>query len=132
MTMIIPFITSHFLKLPDHSHLNNISTYAQSAHFENFMKSRFGVYHGDPTPVKIWFSQDIAGYIKEKIWHASQQIEDQDDGAIIYIAEVAGTDEIKSWILSWGAHARVLAPVALTDEIRSEAEAMLQAYTNIP
>jgi predicted DNA-binding transcriptional regulator YafY len=35
--------------------------------------------------------------------------------------EVAGTIEIKSWIMSWGANALVLEPESLKDEIRAEA-----------
>jgi hypothetical protein len=35
------------------------------------------------------------------------------DGSIIFEAEVAGTAEIKFWVLKWGARARVLAPVSL-------------------
>ena len=67
----------------------------------------------------------MAGYIKEKIWHESQNIYPQNDGSIIFEAEVAGTDEIKFWIMSWGSHALVLEPESLMDEIREEAQAML-------
>jgi hypothetical protein len=37
----------------------------------------------------------VGGYIKEKIWHESQKIAQQNDGLIIFEAEVAGTEEIK-------------------------------------
>ena len=95
---------------------------------EAFMKSSFGVFHGKPVQVKIWFSADIAGYIEEKIWHKTQKIEPQNDGSILFSAEVAGTEEIKFWILNWGSKAAVLAPDSLRKEIRAEAEAMLQRY----
>jgi hypothetical protein len=52
----------------------------------------------------------VAGYIKEKIWHESQKIEQQNDGSIIFEPEVAGTEEIKFWIMSWGASVLVLEP----------------------
>jgi len=70
----------------------------------------------------------VAGYIKEKIWHESQKIEDQGDGSIIFEAEVAGTKEIKFWIMNWGSKAEVLDPESLRDEIRIEAAAMLEKY----
>jgi proteasome accessory factor B len=104
----------------------------ESFDFEDFIKNRFGIFHGEPTAVKIRFSADIAGYIKEKIWHASQEIEEQEDGSIIFSLNVAGTDEIKFWIMSWGSQARVLAPDALGREIRSEAKALLQTYSKCP
>jgi predicted DNA-binding transcriptional regulator YafY len=81
-----------------------------------------------PVRVKIRFSRKISGYISEKIWHESQCIEHLPDGSVLFTAEVAGTDEIKFWILSWGAQAEVLAPEGLRDEIRSEAEAMRDRY----
>jgi predicted DNA-binding transcriptional regulator YafY len=96
--------------------------------FEEFIKPSFGVFQGEPVMVKIWFGSDVAGYIKEKIWHESQEVHTQKDGSIIFEAEVAGTEEIKFWIMSWGSHALVLEPESLREEIRAEAEAMLGKY----
>ena len=95
---------------------------------EEFMGSSFGVFQGEPIRIKVWFSADIAGYIKEKIWHESQEIHPQDDGSIIFEAEVAGTVEIRFWVMSWGSNAVVLEPESLRDEIRAEAEAMAIKY----
>ena len=95
---------------------------------DEFMKSSFGVFQGEPTRVKVWFAADIAPYIREKIWHETQTIETQQDGSIIFEAEVAGIDEIKIWILKWGAKAMVIEPKSLRDSICTEAEAMVSAY----
>jgi len=95
---------------------------------DEFMKSSFGVFQGEPVKVKVWFASDIAEYIREKIWHETQTIESLTDGAIIFEAEVAGIDEIKFWILKWGAKARVIEPESLGEAIRSEAEAMARNY----
>ena len=96
--------------------------------FESFMRSSFGVFHGEPETVKIWFDAEIAGYITEKIWHDTQTIEKQKDGSILFTAQVAGTEEIKFWIMNWGSKALVLMPESLRNEIRAEAEAMLKQY----
>ena len=96
---------------------------------DEFMKSSFGVFHGEPVEVRIQFTPDIADYIQEKIWHETQQIEALPDGSIIFQAEVAGIEEIKFWILKWGAKARVLAPDSLVDEIQAEAKAMVVNYS---
>ena len=45
------------------------------------------------------------------------------------MAEVAGADEIKFWIMNWGSKALVLEPASLREEIRSEALAMLENYS---
>ena len=100
----------------------------ESFDMDVFMKSSFGVFHGEPVQVKVRFRPDIAGYIAEKIWHDSQIIEHEKDGSILFTAEVAGTEEIKFWILNWGSKAEVLEPESLRDDIRAEAEAMLCTY----
>jgi predicted DNA-binding transcriptional regulator YafY len=97
---------------------------------DDFMKSSFGVFVGEPVRVRIEFAADIADYIREKVWHETQKIEPQRDGSIVFEAEVAGTEEIKFWVLKWGAKARVLTPESLREEMRLEAEAMLQNYAN--
>ena len=95
---------------------------------DEFMKSSFGVFHGDPVRVRIWFAAEIAEYILERTWHETQKIEAQKDGSILFEAEVAGTKEIEFWVLKWGAKAKVLAPETLRDKIRSEIEAMGEMY----
>jgi len=95
---------------------------------EEFVRPSFGIYQGPLTKVKIRFSQDVAGYVKESIWHESQKITDQKDGSTLFEAEVAGTDEIRFWLMSWGSKAEVLEPASLRDEIRVEAEAVMSMY----
>lgn len=95
---------------------------------EDFMQSSFGVFKGKPTEVKIRFEADVAGYITEKIWHASQKIQSRKDGSILFSATVAGTDEIKIWIRSWGAKAKVLSPTLLADQLKDEAAAVFALY----
>ena len=100
--------------------------------FEEFIGPSFGVFQGAPIHIKVWFSPDVAGYIKEKIWHESQKIAQHNDGSIVFEAEVAGTEEIKFWIMSWGASALVLEPESLIDEMREEAEVILENYKKTP
>jgi predicted DNA-binding transcriptional regulator YafY len=97
--------------------------------FDEFIGASFEVFQGEPIHIKVWFSPDVAGYIKEKIRHDSQEIHPQDDGSIIFEAEVAGTDEVKFWIMSWGSHALVFEPESLRDEIKAEADRVSERYT---
>ncbi len=48
---------------------------------------------------------------------------------MIFEARVAVTEEIKIWILKWGADAEVLAPESLRNEIRSEIRKMAAIYS---
>jgi predicted DNA-binding transcriptional regulator YafY len=99
---------------------------------QTYMESPFRVIHDRPVRVKIRFDKEVAGYIKEKIWHHSQKIEQQKDGAILFTAEVAGTDEIEHWVMSWGQKAEVLAPDFLRDRIAEELRQCLRIYRSPP
>ena len=95
---------------------------------EEYMRPSFGVFHGEPTKVKIWFAPEAAGYVKEKVWHESQIITDQIDGSVFFEAQVAGTAEIKIWVLGWGAKAKVIEPESLRNDIRSEINSLINLY----
>jgi predicted DNA-binding transcriptional regulator YafY len=95
---------------------------------ESYMQSPFKVIHDKPVSVKIRFDKKAAGYIKEKIWHHSQKIEPQKDGSIIFSAEVAGTEEVKYWVMSWGTNAEVLEPEHLRREVATDLQKCLKIY----
>jgi len=93
-----------------------------------YMRSPFRVIHDRPVEVTVRFDKKVAGYIKEKIWHHTQKIEPQKDGSILFSAEVAGSDEVKLWVLGWGKHAEILDPEFLREEIARELKASLERY----
>ncbi len=97
---------------------------------EEFMGSSFGVFQGKPENVKVHFASDIADYINEKSWHKTQILHPQDDGSVIFEANVAGLDEIRFWILSWGSKATVISPETLKQSIQDEINIMSQNYGN--
>jgi predicted DNA-binding transcriptional regulator YafY len=93
-----------------------------------YMQSPFKVIHDKPVEVTIRFDKKVAGYIKEKIWHHSQEIEPQKNGSIIFTAEVAGREEVKHWVMSWGNNAEVISPEFLRREIATELQDCLEKY----
>lgn len=94
-------------------------------HFAN----SFGVFHGSgDIPVKIRFSPTVARYVKEKHWHASQKLTPQSDGSLVAEFCLGSTEEVKSWLLSFGKEAEVLGPEGLRDELRKEAKAICDRY----
>ena len=60
------------------------------------------------------------GWSKYKSWHASQKNKKLKDGSLKLAFEVAGTKEIKTWILGVGSLAKVLEPAALVKEIKAD------------
>lgn len=108
------------------------------AHFEAprdfdanaFMQSSFGVFQGEPVKVRIRFDARTAGYIRERIWHPTQELVDEEDGGVIFSAEVAGVEEIKYWVLKWGAGATVVSPDTLRESVAREIAAMAGNYAS--
>lgn len=105
-------------------------TFQRPADFSirEFMQTSFGVFRGQATRVRIRFSAQVAGYVKEKEWHESQILTEKADGSVELEMEVAGTREVKLWVLGWGAQAVVLTPDALRKEIKAEIKAMRARY----
>ena len=82
----------------------------------------FGITHEEPMDVVVRFSAEQAPYVRERIWHPSQEIEELEDGRVVLRFRAGGFYEIKSWVLSFGAAAEVLGPaslkMAVTEELR--------------
>ena len=95
---------------------------------EELLESSFDIIYEEPIDVKIWFSADQALYIKERKWSKSQKIEDQEDGSIILSMNTSGWFDIKRWVLSYGANAKVLEPEKLRKEIIDELEVAKDKY----
>jgi predicted DNA-binding transcriptional regulator YafY len=93
------------------------------------LSSSFGVYStGKKQRIQIEFDPFAARLVAERKWHESQRVRESKDGSIILELELGGLEEIERWILSWGRHARVLAPKELAARICDEANAIAQLY----
>lgn len=77
----------------------------------------FGIVAESPMDVVIRFSAGIAHAIRDRVWHASQRIAEQPDGSLLLSFHAGGKMEILSWLLSYGAHAEVLEPRDLREEL---------------
>jgi proteasome accessory factor B len=67
--------------------------------------------------VVVRFSPTVAGRVREARWHPSQRVSVEPDGSIVWRATVAGTIEVRLWVLQWGDDAEVLAPASLRDDV---------------
>jgi predicted DNA-binding transcriptional regulator YafY len=70
-----------------------------------------------PTDVVLRFSPAVAARVREATWHPTQQVVQDEDGSLTWRATVAGTIEIRLWILSWGDDVEVLAPPDLRKDV---------------
>ena len=84
------------------------------------LSNAFGISSEEPMDVVVRFTEEQAPYIRERIWHPSQELEDLDDGRMVLRLRAGGFYEIKSWVLSFGAAAEVLEPEELRAAVREE------------
>ncbi len=68
----------------------------------------------------------------EKIWHESQKITKLPDGSLEITFRVAGLDEIKRWVLSFGPETLVLEPEKLKEMVRKDLSRNLAQYSTGP
>ena len=93
------------------------------------LSGSFGVHSaGKKQRIRLQFDPFAARLVAERKWHASQRIREIADGSIILEMELGGLEEIQRWILSWGKHARVLAPKELVTRVRDEAREISKLY----
>ena len=78
--------------------------------------------------VVLRFAPEVAGRVEEATWHPTQQVERGADGSLRWSATVAGTIEIRLWILSWGDEVEVLEPGALRDDVAATWRRALERY----
>jgi predicted DNA-binding transcriptional regulator YafY len=70
-----------------------------------------------PVTVDLRFAPQVAGRVMEATWHPTQVVSTEDDGSLRWRATVAGTIEIRLWILSWGDDVEVIGPTPLRDDV---------------
>ncbi len=87
-----------------------------------------GMHAGSPERVEVMFTPDVAPYVAERVWHQSQSVETLADGAILIRFDVCTDAALVSWILGFGAAARVQAPTHLVRSIATELERAHERY----
>ena len=95
---------------------------------DDVFANSLGVNTGPAERVEIEFDARVAPYIRARVWHPSQQIEDARDGGVSVTLNVCHDWGLRSWILSWGQFARVVSPVRLAKEIHADLEAAGTRY----
>ena len=83
---------------------------------------------GELCEVIIRFNQKSARYVRERIWHASQKIEEKEDGSLILHIQTGGLGEVKRWVLQYGSDAEVLAPDSLRQDCKAEIDKLIRLY----
>lgn len=98
---------------------------------EDAFAHSLGVHQGPPERIEILFDPQIARYVKERVWHGSQQIQDEPDGSARLTLDVSNDWSLRSWILGFGPLARVISPASLASQIVEEVESVRRRYLDV-
>ena len=98
---------------------------------ESYLRHSFGMFTEELVRVKVRFQKSLTGYLLERRWHPSQKNKKLKDDSLELAFEVAGTKEIKTWIMGFGALAKVLEPASLVKEIKDDLAKSLKSYAKL-
>lgn len=96
---------------------------------DTYVAQAFALQRGkEAVTVRVKFSPYQSRWIRERLYHPSQQTEPQPDGSLILTMTVPGTEEITRWLLSFGAEVEVLKPESLRESLRNIYAACQEQY----
>lgn len=96
---------------------------------EKYLEASFQAEHGEEVVEVILYCDAYqARYMRERMLHSTQEIDDNPDGSIIVRFRTGALAEVQRQILSYGSHVKVLAPMSLITAIAQEAEAITRLY----
>ena len=100
----------------------------RQAESDEVFANSLGVNTGPAAHVEIAFDAKVAPYVRARVWHASQQIRDEQHGDVVLTMNVCHDWALRSWILGWGPFARVVSPESLARDVAGDLEAAAARY----
>jgi predicted DNA-binding transcriptional regulator YafY len=96
---------------------------------DEYLGNAWSLVRGDTRYcVKVRFLRPVAGQVDEVRWHKTQRTAFQDDGSLLFEADVDGLDEVAWWVLGYGDQAIVMAPMELRHRVAECARRMVRYY----
>lgn len=101
--------------------------YQMPLHFDidAYVEDALVVMRGERITVELQFDKATAAWVKDRIWHPSQQLTALKGGPLVMTLQVADSRELLGWILSFGSGVQVLKPERLQKAVRDEAKKLL-------
>ncbi len=94
---------------------------------EAYVQDALMIMRGRRIDIELLFSKKVAAWIKDKLWHSSQETVSLKDGRLRMTLKVADTDELVGWILSFGSQVKVISPESLRMKVRGEAKNVIDS-----
>jgi predicted DNA-binding transcriptional regulator YafY len=90
-----------------------------------------GVFSGPAESIELEFDARIAPYVRSRLWHESQKVDELADGRLAVRLHVSNDWALRSWLLGFGASVRVIRPKALADALVEEFARAAEVYKNV-
>ena len=87
-----------------------------------------GAFWAAPERIELEFDARVAPYVRGRMWHDSQQIDELPDGRLRMTLDVSNDWALRSWVLGFGASVRVVRPTALADALLDELKRACHVY----
>lgn len=96
----------------------------------SLLADAWGIWYTEEEPVEVVlrFHPRVSHRVKESRWHHSESLEEQEDGSLLWRAQVAAVQEMLPWIRGWGADVEVLEPTELREVMMGEVNALAKKY----
>ncbi len=87
--------------------------------------------HSDaPVAIQLRFTPYQSRWIRERRYHPSQILHERPDGGVDMHLRIAGTVEIRRWILGFGSDVEVMQPESLRHNLAQEAKKIQEIYAS--
>lgn len=96
-----------------------------------YSKAIFGMFAGEPEPVRLRFSNHMVGAVLDRLGHDIMLIPDGDDHFIV-TADVVVSPQFFAWIFGFEDMAQILGPQSVIDRMVSQTNTVLNAYGSQP
>src|SRR5262249_34037049 len=99
-----------------------------------FFRNTFGLFVGKGRAFRfrVHFAPEVAGEVREMVWHPDQKIEVQKDGGAVLELPAEPRREARRFVLAYGRHAAALSPPELVADLAAETGAMSDLYAGTP
>lgn len=97
--------------------------------FDRLFRQNFGVMKEDVFEVEVEFKGWAANFVAERIWSPDQKITKVGKNKIILEFTASSEPEVISWLLWFGAEARLIKPKTIAKEMVVEIERMQKIYS---
>lgn len=96
----------------------------------DYLEHTWGIWVGEQAPVRVKLRFHNRQYqrLQETRWHPTQEMWLEQDGSVIWQAQISEPQEMLPWIRGWGADVEVLEPEHIRQQIAAEAEATARVY----